>query len=158
MLLYFTMYFCTFIVRHPIPIWSQSRAEDQLYSLHLIYPKEVLISTVLVLLQVIINNLVPFPFFAVSKVFQATVNRAWSLKHSLSAKVNSDPGWLKIDIKNRALLWKIQKLFLKIFLRGFFFLLYSALLYLPPLRFHCADGCWDQTQDSCNWCIGSQTL
>jgi hypothetical protein len=40
----------------------------------------------------------------------------------------------------------------------FFFVLYSALLHLPPLRFHCADGCWDRTQDRCNWCIGSQTL
>jgi hypothetical protein len=35
---------------------------------------------------------------------------------------------------------------------------YSALFHLPPLRFHCADGCWDRTQDRCNWCIGSQTL
>jgi hypothetical protein len=35
---------------------------------------------------------------------------------------------------------------------------YSTLLHLPPLRFHCADGCWDRTQDHCNWCIGSQTL
>ncbi len=26
---------------------------------------------------------------------------------------------------------------------------YSALLHLPPLRFHCADGCWDRTQDRC---------
>jgi hypothetical protein len=24
--------------------------------------------------------------------------------------------------------------------------LYSALLHLPPLRFRCADGCWDRTQ------------
>jgi hypothetical protein len=39
-----------------------------------------------------------------------------------------------------------------------FFVLYSALLHLPPLRFHCADGCWDRTQDRCNWCISSQTL
>ncbi len=41
-----------------------------------------------------------------------------------------------------------------------FFVLYrySALLHLPPLRFHCADGCWDRTQDRCNWCIDSQTL
>jgi hypothetical protein len=33
---------------------------------------------------------------------------------------------------------------------GFFFffcVLYSTLLHLPPLRFHCADGCWDRTQD-----------
>jgi hypothetical protein len=61
---------------------------------------EVLISTVLKLLQVIINNLVPFPsFFSKSKLCQATVNRAWPLNHSLSTKVNSDPGWLKIDKK-----------------------------------------------------------
>ncbi len=50
--------------------------------------------------------------------------------------------------------------FLNIFWGIFFFLFeqYSALLHLPPLRFHCADGCWDRTQDCCNWCIGSQTL
>jgi hypothetical protein len=32
-------------------------------------------------------------------------------------------------------------------LGGFFlfFVLYSALLHLPPLRFHCADECWDRT-------------
>jgi hypothetical protein len=41
---------------------------------------------------------------------------------------------------------------------SFSFVLYSALLHLAPLRFHCAYGCWDQTQDRCNWCIGSQTL
>ncbi len=39
-----------------------------------------------------------------------------------------------------------------------FFLLYPTLLHLPPLRFHCADGCWDRTRDCCNWCIGGQTL
>jgi hypothetical protein len=39
-----------------------------------------------------------------------------------------------------------------------FYILYSTLLHLPPLRFHCADGCWDRTQDRCYWCIGSQTL
>ncbi len=41
---------------------------------------------------------------------------------------------------------------------GFFFILYSTLLHLPPLRFHCADGSWNPTQDRCNLCIGSQTL
>jgi hypothetical protein len=39
-------------------------------------------------------------------------------------------------------------------LGGDFFLFssvqYSALLHLPPLKFHCADGCWDRTQDRCN--------
>jgi hypothetical protein len=33
----------------------------------------------------------------------------------------------------------------------FFCGLYSALLHLPPLRFHCAEGCWDRSQDPCNW-------
>jgi hypothetical protein len=28
----------------------------------------------------------------------------------------------------------------------FFFVLYSTLLHLSPLRFQCADGCWDRTQ------------
>ncbi len=27
--------------------------------------------------------------------------------------------------------------------------LYSTLLHLPPLRFHCAYGCWDRTQELC---------
>ncbi len=39
--------------------------------------------------------------------------------------------------------------FLKYFWGDFFFVLYSTLPHLPPLRFHCADGCWDRTQDRC---------
>jgi hypothetical protein len=35
---------------------------------------------------------------------------------------------------------------------------YSTLLHLPPLRFHCVGGCWDRTQDSCDYDIGCQTL
>ncbi len=35
---------------------------------------------------------------------------------------------------------------------------YSTLLHLPPLRFHCAGGCWDWTQECCDFGIGSQTL
>ena len=27
------------------------------------------------------------------------------------------------------------------------YILYSTLLYLPPLRFHCVGGCWDEAQD-----------
>jgi hypothetical protein len=51
--------------------------------------------------------------------------------------------------------------FLNILLGDFFSfcsLQNSALLHMPHLRFHCADGCWDRTQDRYNWCIGSQTL
>ncbi len=36
------------------------------------------------------------------------------------------------------------------------YVLYSALLHQPPLRFHCADGCWDRTQDRCN--CGSEEM
>jgi hypothetical protein len=27
---------------------------------------------------------------------------------------------------------------------------FFSLLQLPPLRFHCVGGCWDQTQDRCD--------
>ncbi len=29
---------------------------------------------------------------------------------------------------------------------GFFYVRYSTLLHLPPLRFHCVGGCWDRTR------------
>jgi hypothetical protein len=32
------------------------------------------------------------------------------------------------------------------------------MLHLPPLRFHCVGGCWDRTQDCCDFGIGTQTL
>jgi hypothetical protein len=44
------------------------------------------------------------------------------------------------------------------FLRFFMYLLYSTLLSRPPLRFHCVGGCWDRTQDSCDFGICCQTL
>jgi len=31
------------------------------------------------------------------------------------------------------------------------FVLYSALLHLPPLKFNCADGCWDRTTGLVYW-------
>ncbi len=34
----------------------------------------------------------------------------------------------------------------------------TTLLHLPPLRFHCADRCWERTQDRCNQCCGSMTF
>jgi hypothetical protein len=37
--------------------------------------------------------------------------------------------------------WCKNSFFLNIFWGDFFFVLYSTLLHLPPLRFHCADGC-----------------
>ncbi len=43
----------------------------------------------------------------------------------------------------------VQRIWIKGFF-GFFVMhqLYSTLLHLPPLRFHCVGGCWDRTQDS----------
>ncbi len=38
-----------------------------------------------------------------------------------------------------------------------FYVRYSTLLHLPPLRFHCVEGCWDRTQDGCDFGIDSQT-
>ncbi len=38
-------------------------------------------------------------------------------------------------------------LFLWLLLSNSFHVLYSTLLYLPSLRFHCVGGCWDRTQD-----------
>ncbi len=40
----------------------------------------------------------------------------------------------------------------------FFYVPYSTLLHQPPLRFHCVGGCWDRTQDCCDFDIDSQTL
>ncbi len=36
------------------------------------------------------------------------------------------------------------------------YVLYSTLLHLPPLRFHCVGGCWNRTQDICDIGIGFQ--
>ncbi len=42
---------------------------------------------------------------------------------------------------------------------GFFFsVLYSTLFHLPPLKFHCVEGCWDRTQDSCDYGTDCRTL
>jgi hypothetical protein len=40
----------------------------------------------------------------------------------------------------------------------FFYVLYSTLLHLPPLRLTCVGGCWDRTRDSCDYGIDCQTL
>jgi hypothetical protein len=39
-----------------------------------------------------------------------------------------------------------------------FYVRYSTLLYQPPLRFDCVGGCWDKTQDCCDFTIDNQTL
>jgi hypothetical protein len=39
-----------------------------------------------------------------------------------------------------------------------FYVRYSTLLHLPPLRFRCVGGCRDLSQDCCAFGIDSQTL
>ncbi len=48
-----------------------------------------------------------------------------------------------ILLKNRGIFWIFS-----------FYVRYSTLLHLPPLRFDCVLGCWDRTQDSCDYGIG----
>jgi hypothetical protein len=36
------------------------------------------------------------------------------------------------------------------------YVLYLTLLHQPTLRLHCVGGCWDRTQDFCDFGIGSQ--
>jgi hypothetical protein len=40
----------------------------------------------------------------------------------------------------------------------FYSVLYSTLLHLSPLRYRSVWGCWDGTQDCCDFGIGRQTL
>jgi hypothetical protein len=49
----------------------------------------------------------------------------------------------KIDV-NKGIFWIFKELHL-------------TLLHLPLLEFHCFGGCWDRTQESCDFSIGSQT-
>jgi hypothetical protein len=44
------------------------------------------------------------------------------------------------------------------FLNFSFYVRYSILLHLPPLRIQCVGGCWDRTQDSFDYGIVCQTL
>jgi hypothetical protein len=41
-----------------------------------------------------------------------------------------------------------QQVITDIFLFFYFYVRYSTLLRLPPLRLHCVGGCWDRTQDN----------
>ncbi len=49
-----------------------------------------------------------------------------------------------------------------IILKGNFFdfhtLFNTASYAAPPPRFHCVGGCWDRTQDCCDFGVGCQTL
>ncbi len=47
---------------------------------------------------------------------------------------------------------------IEVFLNFFSHVLYSTVPPLPPLRFHCVGGCWDRTQNCCDFDISCQTL
>jgi hypothetical protein len=42
---------------------------------------------------------------------------------------------------------KIKRRIHKVDFLGFFKLIYSTLLHIPPLRFHCGGGCYSRTRD-----------
>jgi hypothetical protein len=98
------------------------------------------------------------PIFSHWIYFLSLVN----LSYFVLLKVNSFSALLYqtvVGIALHVLPWSALQ-FLK---RGFFILFifyvrYSTLLHLPPLRFHCVGGYWDQTQDSCDYGIYCQTL
>jgi hypothetical protein len=73
---------------------------------------------------------------------------------SLDADIHHRPILFKFSPKMLSLPLVSTSFFIYIF-GGFIFyffpVLYSALLHLPPLRFHCADGCWDRIQDRWHW-------
>ncbi len=50
--------------------------------------------------------------------------------------------------------------FFKVDFFGFFlfYVRYTTLLHLPPLRFHCVGGCWDRNKNCGYLVIDSQTL
>ncbi len=60
------------------------------------------------------------------------------------------PGCSKEGVKNRVT--GVALLILCVFWCFFvMYILSPTLLHLPPLRFHCAGGCWDWTQDCCDF-------
>jgi hypothetical protein len=80
--------------------------------------------------------------------------RVSSLKLHLAMKWNSWTAFLLVEVYGQ----KLEKKFLRGFwqnssllrLKFGIYVLYSTLLHLPPLRFHCVGGCWDWTQDCCD--------
>jgi hypothetical protein len=61
----------------------------------------------------------------------------------------------RLDDLSFGISFRLNKQLCKFF---FLSLLYSTLLHLPPIRFHCVGGCWDQSGDSCDFNISSQML
>ena len=45
-----------------------------------------------------------------------------------------------------------------IFIYIFIYVIQHCFICLPPLRFYCVGGCWDRTQDCCDFGIDSQML
>jgi hypothetical protein len=64
---------------------------------------------------------------------------------------------LHIEVLMNARVAGIRSVKTNSFKGGFFWMfsaLYSTLLHLPPLRFHCVVGCYDRTQGRCDFGIG----
>jgi hypothetical protein len=59
------------------------------------------------------------------------------------AALDLKPEYEQLSKTFKFLIFKTLKIF------RFFSVLYSTLLYLPPLRIYCVGGFWDRNQDSC---------
>ncbi len=111
-------------------------------------------------------------------MYLVVVTKCWNLKFWLSCSVSKlfispplafpphpSPSLLSIPVTNSLYSPKLPTFlshlsslctfFKNIFLGDFslFFRTNSALLHLPPLRFHCADGCWDRSNSL--YCMSS---
>jgi hypothetical protein len=112
-----------------------------------------------------------FPFnVSVSKVPYGQLPLQLLIKRDLRDPNETTTG-LPVNIVNGSINFDVGKMMMaggmaaglqvintKGFFFFFFYVLYSTLHLLPPLRLHCVGGCWDRTQDCCDFGIGSQTL
>ncbi len=68
--------------------------------------------------------------------------------------------FIYVDVHQNRLTVQQRESVLLFKLFGFFFCLSTIFNTASSnaLRFHCVGGCWDRTQDSCEYGIGCQTL
>ncbi len=81
-----------------------------------------------------------------------TCSLLWRVEHRWACRTWAHPGTTSPQPANTD--------FINFFLGRIlfpFYVRYSTLLHLPPLRFQCVGGCWDRTQDSCDYGIRCQT-
>ncbi len=102
------------------------------------------------------------PEYPITAVLSFVLNS----RRYLQLKVHHPCRWHRWQMKKSSN-WKVLIIFYLplsiVELKGGFFWIfsfyvhYSALLHLLPLRFHCVWGCWDRTQDCCDFVIDDLT-